>query len=106
MAKIHEYGGINGTDNIDDIPEATIVENVVKKTQTISKPKAVLLAVLLWWVTWQITTLAIIATGIFEQSYYRSLPSFVGFYIIPSIPFLAIMLWRLIKTNSKKEAGD
>ena len=106
MAKIHEYGGINGTDNIDDVPEATIVENVVKKPQPISKSKAVLLAVLLWWVTWQITTLAIMATGIFEQSYYRSLPLFVSFFLIPSIPFFTIMLRRWAKTRTKKEAGD
>jgi hypothetical protein len=100
------YGGIGGTNNIADIPEATIVGEAIEESKPTSRLKVILFTLLLWWVTWQITTLAIMATGISEQSYYRSLPSFVGFYVIPSIPFFAIMFWRSVKISHRKEAGD
>lgn len=99
-----KYGGVNNKKSIDEIQEAVVVSApIFRKKQPKSKAGVVGGWLVYWVVSWAITSLFIVATGLGEQMMSAHVPWWVNAFIIPSVPFLLTLIWSVLKSKKAKK---
>lgn len=105
-----KYGGVNNQKPIDEIQEAVIVSApIFRKKQPKSKASAIIGWFVYFAITWFITSMLLMATGINEQLTRTTMPLFVQLGVIPSMPFFLTLMWSICKAKKAKrivDAGD
>ena len=106
-AMSNKYGGVNNKKSIDEIREAVVVSApIFRKKQPKSKAGVVGGWLVYWAVSWVLTVLIIVATGLSERMIQASMPLVLQFFVIPSIPFLLTLIWSVFKSKKAKKQKD
>ena len=106
MAK--KYGGVDNKQSFNQIQEAVVVDApIVQKKMPKSKAGTIFGWLVYYFITWLITWLFLMATGISEQNFYRAMPLWAEIWLIPSLPFIITLISVLINAHDlkRKKAG-
>ena len=99
-----KYGGVNNKKSIDEIQEAVVVTApIFRKKQPKSKAGVIGGWLAYWAISWLITLLLLVATGLAEQMQRVYVPWWAQNIIIPSIPFVITLIWTTLRAKKVRK---